>query len=154
MNGVRISIVRDALSLPNLKMVGSSDDLANSTSVLGVIAYTEPALQARNQLAPPSNDQHGDLVLGWTWQQSVLNFTVAAFGSASEQETRDAVAELRDAITQALEFEVRVTVGDSAVEVWTCNPGSVAPAGERTSANLRRFDDPWVVSLPCFPVRG
>jgi hypothetical protein len=135
-------------------MVGSAADVGSSNTVLGVTGYREPAMQPRIQYAPSSLELHGDLALGWTWQQTILGFEVAAFSAASEQASRDAVAELLAAITQGLEFDVSVTVGDADPEVWTCNPGTLTPTGDRSSADLRRHTDPWSVTLPAYPVRG
>lgn len=134
-------------------MVGARGDQGDATTVLGVIDYQEPALQARVK-SLPSDDVHGDLPLAWSWQQTILGWDVAAMSSASEQETRDALAELRAAITQGLNFAVTVTVGDADPETWTCQPGALSPTAGRTSSNLRRFNDPWSVTLPCYPVRA
>lgn len=146
---ITISIDRTALSLSPLVMDGNAD----GTSGLAVANYTDPALQARIQYAPSSLEQHGDLALGWTWQQTILGFDVFPDDQASEAAAQALVDELRDAITQALEFDVTVTKGGS-VEVWTCNPGSLVPVGGRTVANLEEHDAVWTVTLPCFPVRG
>ena len=142
-----ISIDRTALSLSPLVLV------AENATDLGLTDYAEPALLPRVSYAPTSDFQHGDVPLGWGWQQTLLNFSFLTIAD-TEAESRALVDAVRNAITQGLEYEVTVTASDAAAEVWTCNPGSLTPAGARTLVNMRHVRPVWSVSLPCYPVRS
>lgn len=146
------SISIDRTSLSEAPLVLSGDK--GTTAELGVSSYDEPALQARVAYAPPSDFMHGDLALGWTWQQALLTFTVFATDSSTEQEQRDLIAELVAATTQFPAYEVTVTVDDADPEVWQCDPGTVAPIGSRNRLNVERHNPEWSVSIPCYPVRS
>lgn len=145
-----ISIDRTSLSLSAL-VLGAQD---GTGGLLSITDYTEPAMQSRIAYAPSSEFMHGDLALGWSWQQALLSFEVAAFNPASEDEQREAVAALAAAVTQFPAYELTVTVGASPAETWTCDPGSVTPAAARTYVDLRDSDPAWRVTIPCYPVRS
>lgn len=144
------------ISIDRTGMAGDPDPLVllaqvgSANTVLGVTGYREPARQARVRYAPPSDFVHGEVALGWTWQQSILAFQVRPFG-ATETEGRAAWAELEAAITR-LGFEVTVTVGDAPAETWVCDPGSVTPVSDRTYSDLRYANASWAVEIPCHPV--
>lgn len=140
-----ISIDRTVLSLSPLLFVASGD------GQLGVTDYREPALQPRLRVAPPSDFIHGEIPLAWSYQQTILEWSFATFGT-TEVESRVLVAEVRAAVTQALSFPVTVTINGVA-ETWSCNPGQVTAEGSRTYENLRDSDPSWLVSLPCYPIR-
>lgn len=145
-----ISIDRTSLSLGAL-VLGAQD---GTGGLLAITDYTEPAIQARITYAPDSDFVHGSLALGYTWQQTILSFEVAPFGSSGEQETRTAIAALTAAVSQFPAYAVTVTVGDAAAETWQCDPGSVVPTGGRTYMDLRDADPVWRVTVPCYPVRS
>lgn len=143
-----ISIDRSALTLDPLVCSGSRD-----ASDFWITDYAEPAMQARVDYVPDSRWVHGSDPRAWSWQQTLIPFTVMA-NASTETEARAKVAELRAALTQGLTFEVTVSVSDADDEVWTCNPGSVSPVGSRTRTNMRFVNDEWAVSIPAYPVRS
>jgi hypothetical protein len=110
-------------------------------------------MQARVAYAPESDWAHGSVPLSWSWQQTMLNFEVAAIDASSESAARSAHADLLEAVTQWA-FLVTTTVSDSPAETWTCHPGSVTPGGPRSYVDLRHFINVWVVTVPCYPVRA
>lgn len=150
MSTFSISIDRTSLSLSPLVLSGD----AGTTAELGVANYSEPAMLPRVGYAPSSDFVHGDLALGWTYQQTLLNFDVFATSPADEQEQRDLIADLVAAVTQFPAYEVTVTVDDAAPETWTCDPGSVTPNGSRNWADVKHHNPVWAVSIPCYPVRS
>jgi hypothetical protein len=121
-------------------------------SALGVTAYTEPAVQPRVSYAPTSPYLHGEAPLGWSYQQTLLSFSVAPIAPASEAAARALIETLRAAVTR-MSFTVTVNVNGAGNEVWACHVGSVTPAGGRDSVNLRDHNPEWNVSIPCYPVR-
>lgn len=121
-----------------------------SNTVLAVSGYREPARQMRRRTAPPSDFVHGEVTLGWSYQQSILSFDVAAFG-ATEAQAKAAIAELEAALGR-LQFEVTVEVGDAPALTWTCDAGEAIPIGDRTYANLRAAEPSWSVAIPCYPI--
>lgn len=133
-----------------LVLVGDRSDVA-SNSVLGVSGYREPARQMRRRTAPPSDFSHGDVTLGWSWQQSILPFDVTAMPGSSETQVKAAIAELEAAIAR-LQFEVTVVVGDAPGLVYVCDAGEAIPTGDRSYADLRAVRPSWSVSIPCHPV--
>lgn len=141
-----ISIDRSALSLSPLLFVGSGD------GQLGITDYREPAMQPRLRVAPASDFIHGEIPLAWSYQQTILEWSFATFGT-TEAESRTLVAEVRAAVTQGLSFPVTVTVNGAPAETWSCNPGQVVSETPRTYENLRDSDPTWLVSLPCYPIR-
>lgn len=120
---------------------------------LGITDYTEPAMLARVRYAAPSDYQHGDEALGWTWQQSILSWDFTTDESATEQESRLLIERVRLAVAR-LEFNVTVTVNGADAETWLCNAGSLTPAGSRKYADLVGHYPVWQLSLPAYPVRG
>lgn len=124
--------------------------VGSANTVLGVTGYREPARQTRVRYAPPSDFTHGDVALGWNWQQSILSLTVRGLG-ATEAEVKAAIAELEAAVAR-MPYEVTVTVGDAPALVWTCDPGQVIPVRERTYTDLRLATASWSVEIPCHPV--
>lgn len=143
-----ISIDRTSLSLSPLILTGHDDP----TRVMSVADYMEPALQARINYAP-TGDGHGDMPLGWSWQESLLNFSVFLENAASESAARAAVATVVAAVSR-LSYTATVTVNGASPETWTCRPGSVVPAGDRTTSDLRTHANVWAVSIPVYPVRS
>lgn len=140
-----ISISRTSLSLSALVLSGNAD-----AAELGVVDYQEPARQARIAYAPDSPHIHGSQPLSWAWQQTFLQFGVVTDHSATEAESKALVEELITAITQ-WSYLVTVTVG-GAQQIWTCQPGSLAPTGSRTYADITDHNPTWAVSIPCHPV--
>lgn len=144
------------ISIDRSNMAGSLDPLVllghvgSANTVLGVIGYREPARQTRVRYAPPSDFTHGDVALGWNWQQSVLPFTVRGFG-ATETQVKAAIAELEAAVAR-MSYEVTVTVSDAPALVWTCDPGQVIPVRDRSYTDLRLAVPAWSVEIPCHPV--
>ena len=145
----RVSIDRTSMGLGPLVMSGD-DDL---DTVLSVISYQEPALQARVKYAPSSDWVHGEMALGFTWQQVMLNFEIATLDAASEAASREAIAELMAAIGR-LSFKTTITVNDAAPEVWSCQPGSLAPVSDRSFNDMVNHDPSWALSIPAYPVRS
>lgn len=138
-------------------MVGSPAPLvltghAEPTRFLSVSDYQEPALQPRITYAPES-DVHGDLPLGWSYQQSILGFNVFYEGGSSETVMRAKIAELVAALGR-LSFTTTVTVNDADPEAWTCNPGSVTAVGGRTRTDMRLYNPVWSVAIPVYPIRS
>lgn len=142
-----ISIDRTVLSLSPLVFVGQGD------GELGIEDYREPAIQPRVSYAPSSEWQHGEIAMGWSYQQSILEWSFFT-DVDTESESRALIAAVRAAVTQGINFEVTVSVSDADDEVWVCNPGSVSPTESRTYLNMRTPDPVWNVSLPCYPVRS
>jgi len=142
-----VSIARSS-PLPTTPLVLSGTADANQ---LGITNYMEPARQARIAYAPDSAWVHGSQALAWAWQQTLLQFDVVTDLAASETASRNLLTDLRNAITQ-WKFNVTVTIGGAAGEVWACQPGSIAPAGGRTYADIENHDPIWSVSIPCYPI--
>lgn len=109
-------------------------------------------MQARITYAP-TGDSHGDLPLGWSYQESLLGFNVFAELEDTEAEARVKIAELVAALGR-LSYEVTVTVGDADPETWTCRPGNVAAADDRTSTDLQSHHPIWAVTIPVYPIRS
>ena len=149
MSTFTISIDRTSLSLSALVLKGHDD----GSLALGVTNYSEPAMQARVQYAPSSGYLHGEQPLGWSWQETMLNFGVVTFNQASESASRALLAELRAAITQ-FSYVTTVTVDDADPEGWLCRPGSLSPAGGRSHIDLTHHNPEWAVAIPCHPVRS
>jgi hypothetical protein len=143
----QISIDRSSLSLTPL--VIKSD----RTTGLTLVSYREPAMQPRIKYAPTSDWQHGDLALGFTYQQVVLSFQVAARTAASEAVARSAIAELVAALGR-LSYLVTVTLAGAPAETWTCDPGAVVAVDDRQYADLAHHDPAWQISIPAYPVRS
>lgn len=143
-----ITIDRASLSLADLVMTASA-----GYTGLGIVNYTEPAMQSRILYAPSSAYIPGDVALAATWQQTSLNFDVVAPRVSTETQARAAIAELLTAIYR-LQFPLTVSVSDADGETWTCDAGSVAPLGSRTYVDLRYHGPVWGVSIPCHPVRA
>ena len=143
-----ISIDRTSMSLTPLLLTGHDD----ASRVLSVSDYSEPPLQARITYAP-DGDAHGSMALGWSYQQTLLGFSVFKESAASETAARAAIAELAAALGR-LSYTVTITVGDAAPETWTCDPGSIAPAGGRSFNDLKTYDNAWAVTIPAYPIRS
>lgn len=143
-----ISIDRTSMSLSPLILTGH----AEPTRVMSVSDYVEPAMQPRITYAP-TGDGHGDMPLGWSWQESLLNFSVFLETAASESAARAAVAKVVAAVSR-LSYTTTVTVAGASPETWTCRPGSVVPAGDRTTSDLQSHANVWAVSIPVYPVRS
>lgn len=121
-----------------------------SNTVLGCSDYREPAKWVNRRMAPPSAFAHGQVVLGMTYEQSLLSFTVFPEG-ATEAQGKAAIFELEAAIAR-LQFEVTVTVGDAPGLVYVCDAGEVVPVGDRTYTDLRYANPKWSVEIPCYPI--
>lgn len=133
-----------------LVLVASRSDVTSNT-VLGVSGYREPARQMRRRTAPSSDFSHGDVTLGWSWQQSILAFDVTAKPGSTETQVKAAISELEAALAR-LQFEVTVEVGDAPALTWTCDAGEAIPTGDRSYADLRAVRPSWSVSIPCHTV--
>lgn len=137
-------------------MAGAPDPLVllghdgSSNTVLSVTNFQEPAKAPRVRYAPPSDFSHGDVPLGWSWQQSLLSFDVAPF-DADEGAGRAAIEELEGALSR-LSFEVTVEVNDAPARTYVCTVGAVMPNGPRTFVDMRDSDPVWTVTIPCHPV--
>lgn len=146
------------ITIDRTGMAGDPDPLVlvsnradgTSNTVLGCAGFQEPAKQVRRRVAPPSDYMHGDVVLGWSWQQSLLSFEVLPV-EATEAEAKAALAELEAAITR-LQFAVTTVVGDAPGLVWTCDAGEAIPTAARSYMDLRLVQPKWAVSIPCHPV--
>lgn len=143
-----ISVERASLALPPLVMLGHGN-----TPGLAVEGYTEPAVRPRTSYAADSAWVPGSMPLAMTWQEAILGFSVFTDGAASEAQARAWISELVQALGR-LRYLTTVTVGDAPPETWTCAPGTVAPSGGRTRANLLDHDQVWEVSIPCQPIRS
>lgn len=141
-----ISIDRAALDLDPLVLV------ASGVGELGITAYREPAMQAR-LTTTSSQLVHGDVTLGWSWQQALLDFSFTTRVD-TETDSRALVAAVRDAISQGLSFAVTVTASDAPAETWSCNPGSLTPDAGRSRVDMKHVRPVWSVSLPCYPIRS
>jgi hypothetical protein len=133
---------------PDIVMDGSE----GGTTPLGVTTYADPAIQPRVQYAPTSPYLHGDTPLSWSYQESLLSFSVVAMDPASEAAARALIETLRAAVSR-LSFTVTVNVNGAGDEVWRCHAGSVTPAGGRGYVDMRDHNPVWSVTIPCYPVR-
>lgn len=132
-----------------LVLVSNSADPASNT-VLGCSGFREPARRMRRRVAPPSDFTHGDVVLGFAYDQALLVFDVMPFG-ASEADAKAALAELEAAIAR-LQFEVTVTVGDAPGAVYLCDAGEAVPTNDRTYVDLKFVQPKWSIEIPCYPI--
>lgn len=140
------------ISIDRTDLVLTPLDLGAGTSTpLTIVKFTEPPLLQRVYYAPSSRSMHGDLPLGFTLDNTSLEFTVGPANAANEQDARDAIDALTVAISR-LSYEVTVTTNDADPQIWTCYPGSLTPAGARTFENLRRHRPTWNVNLPAHPI--
>lgn len=133
-----------------LVIVSKASDVASNT-VLGCSGYREPSRQMRRRMAPPSDFSHGELTLGWSYQQAALVFDVTAKPGATESQLKAAISELEAAIAR-LQFTVTVEVGAAPALAWTCDAGEAIPSGPRTYADLSAVRATWSVAIPCHPV--
>lgn len=146
------------ISIDRTGMVGSPaplvlvSDRADPASniALGCSGFREPAKRMRRRIAPPSDFLHGDVVLGFAYDQADLSFEVMAF-NATETEAKAALAELEAAIAR-LQFELTVTVGDSPSLVYVCDAGEAIPVRDRSYVDLKYVHPKWSVSIPCYPI--
>lgn len=144
-----VSIDRTSLDKDPLVMSGHGNTL------LAVIGYQEPPMVPQLALAPESELIHGDVTLGWKFQSVILPLKVATLEASSETESRAAIAELVEAITQfPARYPVTITVNDAPPETWACDPGSLTPDGERDSTNLEEYDQVWSLNIPAYPIRS
>lgn len=142
-----VSIDRTSLALPALVF-----SAAAGASDLGLTGYQEPAMQPRIDYAPASRITHGEVSLGWAWQQTLLNFSFTTI-VATEAESRTLIAAVRSAITQVPTYSVTVTVSGAPAETWRCDPGSLTPDAARSLVDMKQVRPVWSVSIPCYPVR-
>lgn len=144
-----ISIDRTSLDLAAFVLTGH--DAAHD---LAITDYQEPAMAPRNEYAPTSPDVDGEMPLGWSWQQSILGFSVVKDDAVTEAAMRTKIVELVAAVAR-LSFTITVTVSDAPAETWTAQgAGSVVPVGGRTYEDMRHHDPVWSVSIPVHPVRS
>lgn len=144
-----ISINRTGMSGSPAPFVCAGND---TTRDLSVTSYREPALAPRITYAPVG-DSHGDVPLGWSYQETILAFNVFDEGSTTEDQMRVKIALLAAALAR-LSYEVTVTVNGAHAETWTCRPGTVTAADDRTSTDLRNHRPVWSVAIPAYPVRS
>lgn len=140
-----ITIGRASLGKTPLVLSGSEDG-----TPLGITGYTEPAENPRVTYAPDSAYANGSTPLAVTWQQTIVGFDVCTTDAATESAAKALIAELREALRQ-FSFPVTVEVGDAPAETWACHPGSVTPAGGRTTVDLANHDPQWSVVIPAQP---
>lgn len=132
-----------------LVLVSNSSDPASNT-VLGCAGFREPARRMRRRVAPPSDFSHGDVTLGFSYDQALLVFDVMPFG-ATEAQAKAALDELEAAIAR-LQFEVTVTVGDAPALVYVCDAGEAVSTTDRSYMDLRYVQPKWSVEIPCYPI--
>lgn len=126
----------------------------DGTTPLTLVAYREPAIQTRVRNAPTADDTHGEQDLAWSYQDTLMLFSVAARDAPSEAFARAAIAELVAAISR-LAYPVAVTPNDAPVETWRGKqPITVSPGDARLYHDLRDHDPVWNVSCTCYPVRS
>lgn len=140
-----ISISRTSLSLAALAL-----SAANDATALGVVSYTEPAVEQDIEWAPDSKYVHGSVALSSKYGHSMLNFDAGTNLAATETDSRALFAELKAALNQ-FTYTVTVTVDGATAEVWTCQPGSLG-AVSRSYEDLRSHSVVRPVSIPCHPV--
>lgn len=136
------------MSLSALVLTGHD----NPSRFLSVSSYRDPAMQARIAYAP-TGDGHGDMPLGWSYQETLLAFNVFDENPSSEADLRSKIAELTAALGRLI-YPVTVTVADAAAETWTCRAGSIAPVDDRTSSDLQTHKSAWAVTIPAYPIRS
>lgn len=138
--------------------IDASPDIVMSASPvsptdIGITDFNEPTPLAQNLYAPDSPFITGSVPLGWRFEQSLISFTVAPFGAATEAEARALIGELRAAVSR-LGYLTTINVNGSGDEVWRCDAGSVTPAGSRNWVNVKHPNvTEWNVTIPCYPVR-
>lgn len=142
-----ITISRTELGLDPLVFSGADDG-----EVLGVVAYTEPALQRRVAYAPDSVDVDGSEAVAASWQQSMLNFDWVRDGDATEAQVQASRNEVRDAVGQ-FAYTVTTQVNGAPVEVWAADGGSQTPS-PRDYLNLAYRNPVYAVSIPVYPIPG
>lgn len=147
MSTMSISVDRSGLSLSPLVFSGRRDG-----ATLGITAYNEPAMIARNRYATSSDYEDGDDILGTTLQQGVLAWNFITPEVTTEQEHRTLVAAVREAVAQ-LQFNVTVIVDGADAETWRCDRGNLSPVAGRSRTDVRVHLAEWVVAAPCYPVR-
>lgn len=145
------------ISIDRTGMAGSPAALVltghtDAARFLSVSDYQEPAIMPRITNAP-AGDDHGEVPLAWSWQDSILGFNVFYEGGTSEAEMRSRIAVLTAAISR-LTYQTTVTVSDADAETWTCRPGSITPIGGRTRTDMRLFNPVWSIAIPVHPVRS
>lgn len=148
MSTLTISIDRTSLALAPLVMSAADDE-----TPLGITDYQEPAIQPRITYAPDSAYVSGSRPLARVWQQSILGWEVVTDHAESEDESRDLIAELMQAVSQ-FAFTTTVVVDGAPPETWTCHTGTLTPTGSRTLSNLENHDPTWSVTIPVHPVRA
>jgi hypothetical protein len=147
-SSLTISIDRTSMSLSALVLTGHDDP----ARVLSVSGYREPPTQARITYAP-TGDGHGDIPLAWSYQQTLIGFNVFDESQDGETEARARIAELAAALGR-LSYSVTITVDDADPETWTCDPGSIAAADDRTTSDLQTHTNVWAVTIPAYPIRS
>jgi hypothetical protein len=143
-----ISIDRTSMSLPALLLTGHDDP----ARLMSVASYREPSMQPRITYAP-TGDAHGDMPLGWSYQETVIAFNVFCERPATEADARSAIAEVAAALGR-LNYTMTITVNGAAPETWTCRPGSIQAADDRTSTDMGTHENVWGVAIPAYPIRS
>lgn len=146
---VTITIDRSSMALPDLVIDGQQP----LSGDLGLVSYQEPALQPRIKYAPTSDWVHGEMALGFTYQQVMLQLDVTTPNATTEAQARAAIAALAAALGR-LSFTTTVTIDGATPETWSCQPGSVSPAEARTYVDLVHHRPVWQVSIPAQPLRS
>jgi hypothetical protein len=147
MSTISISVDRTSLALSPLVFSGRRDGTAR-----GITSYDEPAMIVRNRYATTSDYEDGDTIRGSSLQQTILAWSFITPEATSEQNHRQLVAEVREAVGQ-LQFEVTVTLDGADAETWLCDRGNVAAVAGRTLIDVRLHLAEWSIVLPCYPVR-
>lgn len=135
--------------------IDASPDIVMSASPgatdLGIVSFSEPAILRLNDYAPSVPWLDGETALSFRRPQTLLNWTFAPFGAASEAEADTLIAALDAAVSR---LGYNVTRNKNGVsKVYRCDAGSVTPTGEVTRITLDRPSVAvWNVSIPCSPV--
>lgn len=124
----------------------------NPARLLSVSSYREPAMQPRINYAP-TGDDHGDVPLSWSYQETLLGFNAFAEDATDEDDLDSRIAELTAALGRLI-YPVTVTKNGGTPVTWTCRAGAVAPTDDRTSADLQDHTAMWAVTIPAYPIRS
>lgn len=136
------SIDRTSLSLSALVL-----SAAAGASTLGIVSYREPARERENTYAAGSSYAPRALLAS---QAAPTFHSLLLVPQVASQSAEDvAIAAFLAAINQ---FSFTVTsVRNSSSRTWTCEPGSMTPANDRTRIDLAYLKPLWAVTIPCGP---
>jgi hypothetical protein len=146
------------ISIDRSDMVGAPAALTFSATPAageyGITEYTEPIVAPANIYATPSDYEDGERIRGARWQNTILSWDFVTDEAATEQESRNLIADVRAAISR-LRYVVTVTADGATGEGWVVQGyGTLSPNGSRTRANLLDHDPIWGLSLPVHPTRS